>query len=50
MTPLSRKDFGTRDELMEKVRRVIESGLPVEFHKFCKPQRTLRFTKEIQVI
>jgi len=29
--PIEPKDFGTRDELMEKVRRVIESGLPVEF-------------------
>jgi 1-acyl-sn-glycerol-3-phosphate acyltransferase len=29
--PIEPKDFGTRDELMEKVRRVIESGLPAEF-------------------
>ena len=29
--PIEPKDFGTRDELMEKVRRVIESGLPPEF-------------------
>jgi 1-acyl-sn-glycerol-3-phosphate acyltransferase len=29
--PIEPKDFGTRDELMEKVRHVIESGLPPEF-------------------
>jgi 1-acyl-sn-glycerol-3-phosphate acyltransferase len=29
--PIEPKDFGTRDELMETVRRVIESGLPPEF-------------------
>jgi 1-acyl-sn-glycerol-3-phosphate acyltransferase len=29
--PIEPKDFGTRDELMERVRRVIESGLPPEF-------------------
>src|SRR5580704_6262958 len=29
--PIEPKDFGTRDELMEKVRQVIESGLPPEF-------------------
>jgi 1-acyl-sn-glycerol-3-phosphate acyltransferase len=29
--PIEPKDFGTRDELMEKVRRVIDSGLPPEF-------------------
>jgi len=29
--PIEPKDFGTREELMEKVRSVIESGLPVEF-------------------
>jgi 1-acyl-sn-glycerol-3-phosphate acyltransferase len=28
--PIEPKDFGTREELMEKVRRAIESGLPAE--------------------
>jgi len=30
--PIEPKDFGTREELMEKVRTVVESGLPPEFH------------------
>jgi 1-acyl-sn-glycerol-3-phosphate acyltransferase len=30
-TPIEPKDFGSRDELMEKVRAVIESGLPTEY-------------------
>ena len=29
--PIEPKDFGSRDELMEKVRAVIESGLPEEY-------------------
>lgn len=29
--PIEPKDFGTRDQLMENVRRAIEGGLPVEF-------------------
>ncbi|MGH3056172.1 MAG: lysophospholipid acyltransferase family protein, partial [Gaiellaceae bacterium] len=29
--PIEPKDFGTREQLMEKVRSVIESGLPLEF-------------------
>lgn len=29
--PIEPKDFGTRDELMEKVRAIIESGLPEEY-------------------
>ena len=29
--PIEPKDFGTRDELMEKVRQAIESGLPPQF-------------------
>jgi 1-acyl-sn-glycerol-3-phosphate acyltransferase len=30
-TPIEAKDFGDRDALMEKVRAVIESGLPAEY-------------------
>jgi 1-acyl-sn-glycerol-3-phosphate acyltransferase len=30
--PIDPKDFGSREELMEKVRSVIESGLPEPFH------------------
>jgi 1-acyl-sn-glycerol-3-phosphate acyltransferase len=29
--PIEPKDFGSREELMEKVRAVIDSGLPKEF-------------------
>jgi 1-acyl-sn-glycerol-3-phosphate acyltransferase len=29
--PIEPKDFGSREELMEKVRAVIESGLPEQF-------------------
>jgi hypothetical protein len=29
--PIEPKDFGSREELMEKVRTVIDSGLPKEF-------------------
>lgn len=29
--PIEQKDFGSREELMAKVRHVIESGLPVEY-------------------
>jgi 1-acyl-sn-glycerol-3-phosphate acyltransferase len=29
--PIEPKDFGSREELMEKVRSVIDSGLPKEF-------------------
>ena len=29
--PIKPKDFGSREELMEKVRAMIESGLPEEF-------------------
>jgi len=38
--PIEPKDFGSRECLMEKVRRVIESGLPVEFQ-----ERHLQTTK-----
>jgi 1-acyl-sn-glycerol-3-phosphate acyltransferase len=31
--PIEPKDFGTREELMEKVRAVIESGLPEEYRQ-----------------
>jgi 1-acyl-sn-glycerol-3-phosphate acyltransferase len=31
--PIEPRDFGTRDELMEKVRAVIESGLPEEYRQ-----------------
>jgi 1-acyl-sn-glycerol-3-phosphate acyltransferase len=31
--PIEPKDFGSRDELMEKVRLVIESGLPEEYRQ-----------------
>jgi len=31
--PIEPKDFGSRDELMEKVRAVIESGLPEEYRQ-----------------
>src|SRR3984885_440606 len=31
--PIEPKDFGSREELMEKVRAVIESGLPEEFRQ-----------------
>jgi 1-acyl-sn-glycerol-3-phosphate acyltransferase len=31
--PIEPRDFGTRDELMEKVRATIESGLPEEFRQ-----------------
>jgi hypothetical protein len=31
--PIEPKDFGSRDCLMEKVRAVIESGLPEEFRQ-----------------
>jgi hypothetical protein len=30
--PIEPKDFGTRDELMDKVRAVIDSGLPEGMH------------------
>ncbi len=29
--PIEPKDFGSRECLMEKVRRMIDSGLPVEY-------------------
>ncbi len=32
-TPIEQKDFGSREELMVKVRDVIESGLPAEFRE-----------------
>jgi 1-acyl-sn-glycerol-3-phosphate acyltransferase len=35
--PIEPKDFGSRDELMEKVRAVIESGLPPEFQNVPTP-------------
>jgi hypothetical protein len=31
--PIEPKDFGSRECLMEKVRRVIDSGLPQEFRE-----------------
>ena len=31
--PIEPKDFGSREELMEKVRAVIESGLPEEYRQ-----------------
>jgi 1-acyl-sn-glycerol-3-phosphate acyltransferase len=31
--PIDPKDFGNRECLMEKVRSVIESGLPEEYHQ-----------------
>jgi hypothetical protein len=31
--PIEPKDFGTRECLMEKVRAVIESGLPEEYRQ-----------------
>jgi 1-acyl-sn-glycerol-3-phosphate acyltransferase len=31
--PIEPEDFGTRDELMERVHRVIENGLPPEFRQ-----------------
>lgn len=31
--PIDPKDFGDRDDLMEKVRAVIESGLPEQYHQ-----------------
>jgi len=31
--PIEPKDFGDRDSLMEKVRAVIESGLPEEYRQ-----------------
>jgi len=35
--PVEPKDFGTREQLMEKVRNVIESGLPVEYRQTPEP-------------
>ncbi len=37
--PIEPKDFGTREELMEKVRAIIESGLPEEYRQ-PSPQAT----------
>jgi 1-acyl-sn-glycerol-3-phosphate acyltransferase len=42
--PIEPKDFGSRDCLMEKVRRVIESGLPAEFQ-----EQRLQTTKETKL-
>jgi 1-acyl-sn-glycerol-3-phosphate acyltransferase len=39
--PIEPKDFGTRDELMEKVRRVIERGLPEEYRQNATMQTTI---------
>jgi 1-acyl-sn-glycerol-3-phosphate acyltransferase len=36
------KDFGDRDQLMEKVRRVIESGLPEEYRQSPLPATSAR--------
>ena len=39
--PIEPKDFGSRDELMEKVRGVIESGLPEEYrHAAAMPTQS----------
>lgn len=37
--PIEPKDFGTREQLMEKVRRSIESGLPAEFQNSTQLQQ-----------
>src|SRR5216684_7431272 len=42
--PIEPKDFGSRECLMEKVRRVIDSGLPAEFQ-----QQRLQTTKDTKL-
>jgi 1-acyl-sn-glycerol-3-phosphate acyltransferase len=38
--PIDPKDFGSREELMEKVRTAIESGLPEEFRTTATTEAT----------
>jgi 1-acyl-sn-glycerol-3-phosphate acyltransferase len=46
--PIEPKDFGSRECLMEKVRAVIESGLPEEYQS-SNPETTARETKETKL-
>lgn len=46
-TPIEPQDFGSREQLMEKVRRVIESGLPPELQE--SPASTTEDTLEHRV-